>query len=383
MGPLPEGINILRNYCSDELFVINEVLNFYQRKLFVFDKAAALNLAHNQFEQKELEQAKEILKKLWEWKKLSPSTNNQYIIKNLAARRPKRGNKHVKLTLAKDIINFFDIEDRKLNVRFLTIQCEKTPSKVHESAAMQDVYVLLHKSQEDYNTVIDGLMDREDTIIAQGHTMEALKDDVKSVREEMKKGFLVLSKLLKKQTSSSVSTVSPVGQVDLPNNVMTNTNDENELSETSTSDDAAPQTTVSSEESDVVEDVEVVTAIHREEMIGSGPELEEGECSDSESKNPNYSIVSDTYNETLDTGNRVPITIAELLSSARQEQQQHFRASVLSRSRPDTRAHSPLPRVGNEPSGGYQTGHNNYRGGNVQRNVPFLKKKTKKKCNFR
>ena len=108
---------------------------------------------------------------------------------------------------------------------------------------------------------------------------------------------------------------------------------------------------VSSEESDVVEDVEVVTVIHREEMIGSGPELEEGECSDSESENPNYSIVSDTYNETLDTGNRAPITIAEFVSSAREEQQQHSRASGLSRSRPATWAHSPLPRVGNEPSG--------------------------------
>ena len=50
LGPLPEGINILKNDRSDELFVINEVLNFYQRKLFVFDKAAAFNLADNQFE---------------------------------------------------------------------------------------------------------------------------------------------------------------------------------------------------------------------------------------------------------------------------------------------------------------------------------------------
>ena len=92
----------------------------------------------------------------------------------------------------------------------------------------------------------------------------------------------------------------------------------------------------------------------------------------------NSPIARDTCHETLDTGNRAPITIAELVSSARQEQQQHSRASVLSRNRPATRAHSPLPRVGNEPSGGYQTGHNNYRGGNVQRNVPFLKKKQKR-----
>ena len=194
-----------------ELFVINEVLNFYQRKLSVLNKAAAYNLAHNQFEQKELEQAKEIIKKLWVWKKLSPSSSNDYIIKNLDARRLNHGNKkNVKLTLVKDIINFFEVEDRNLNVRFLTLKCEKIPSRVHESAAMQDVYVLLHKSQEDYNTVIDGLNDRDDTISSQGRTMESLKKDVNTVREEMKKGFLALSNLLQRNAGSNECTVLPV-----------------------------------------------------------------------------------------------------------------------------------------------------------------------------
>ena len=235
LGPVPEGVEILKSDRSGELFVINEVLNFYQRKLSVLDKAAAYNLAHNQFEQKELEQAKEILKKLWVWKKLSPSSSNGYIIKSLDARRLNRGHKkNVKLTLAKDIINFFEVEDRNLNVRFLTLKCEKIPSRVHESAAMEDVYVLLHKSQEDYNTVIDGLNDRDDTI--------------NTIREEMKKGFLALSNMLQRNAGSNDSTVLPMEQVDLHNN-MSSTTAENELNEApnavdNSSDDAVPQEAV-------------------------------------------------------------------------------------------------------------------------------------------
>ena len=61
-GPLtfPEGIDILKSDSTGKISVVNEVLNFYQRKLNVLNKAVVLNLAHNQFEQTELEQAKEI-----------------------------------------------------------------------------------------------------------------------------------------------------------------------------------------------------------------------------------------------------------------------------------------------------------------------------------
>ena len=52
-----------------------------------------------------------------------------------------------------------------------------------------------------------------------------------------------------------------------------------------------------------MEDIEgEVSFTHRKEVLESGTELEEGECSDSDSENANYSIVSDTgdtYNETL------------------------------------------------------------------------------------
>merc|ERR1711874_844032 len=104
---------------------------------------------------------------------------------------------------------------------------------------------------------------------------------------------------------------------------------------------------LSTEESDVVEDGEEVTVTWGVEIPGSGSELEEGEGSDSDSEDPNYSIISDTYNETLDIGNRAPMTIAQLISSTRHEHQQS-RASELSRTRPATRAPSPLPRVRNE-----------------------------------
>ena len=157
--------------------MVNEVLNFYQRKLNVLDKAVVLNLAHNQFEQTELEQAKEILRKLWVWKNLTPSSPNEYIYKNLEAKRQRGSN--TKPSLARDIINFFEVEDRNLDVTFLTLKCEVIPSKVHESEAMKDVYVLLHKSQEDYETVFHKLNDRDDTIISQGLTMEALKEEIK------------------------------------------------------------------------------------------------------------------------------------------------------------------------------------------------------------
>ena len=97
---------------------------------------------------------KKTLLALWTWKKLSPSTDNPRIINNLA---PGRSFRRTCSKLAMDIINFFEVEDRHLNVIFLTHKCEDIPAKVHESEAMKDVYVLLHKTEEDYSVVIDDL----------------------------------------------------------------------------------------------------------------------------------------------------------------------------------------------------------------------------------
>ena len=45
-GPLsfPEGIDILKSDSTGKISVVNEVLNFYQRKSKVLDKAVILNL---------------------------------------------------------------------------------------------------------------------------------------------------------------------------------------------------------------------------------------------------------------------------------------------------------------------------------------------------
>ena len=140
----PEGIDILINEADGKIYVINEVLNYYQRKLRVLTKQQVISLAHHVFNVEMIERAKKILHELWIWRKASPSTENDYIIKNLAVKRRNRG---PNAKIANDIINFFHVEDAKLNVILLTLKCEDIPSKVHSSEAMKDVYVLLHKSE--------------------------------------------------------------------------------------------------------------------------------------------------------------------------------------------------------------------------------------------
>ena len=138
------------------------------------------------------------------------------------------------------------------------------------------------------------------------------------------------------------------------------------------------------EESVVVQEI-VIT--HREEVSESRHELEEGECSESDSEEANYSIVSDDYNETLDLGHSVSNSIGGFISSARQEQQQQPRASYsqaarqqsgLSRVQPATRTCSPLHRAGSETRGRSQLGQYNHGVDNVNTNIPFLRKKQKR-----
>ena len=47
---LPEGINLLKSDANGKIYVINEVLNFYQCKLKVLDRNQALSLAHHVFD---------------------------------------------------------------------------------------------------------------------------------------------------------------------------------------------------------------------------------------------------------------------------------------------------------------------------------------------
>ena len=185
LDPLPEGIDILKGD-DGKIYVINEILNFYQCKLKVLKKPEALALAHV-FDEKKLCNAKEVLLKLWNWRKLTPSTQNTYIIKNLEEKRKSRG---AKGRMASDIVNFFEVEDANLGITFLTLNCEVIPSKVHEREAMQDVYVLLHKSEEDYAYVTERIEQRDATIESQGNMIQALQKD-------MLKGFQELTQLLK------------------------------------------------------------------------------------------------------------------------------------------------------------------------------------------
>ena len=132
--------------------------------------------------------------------------------------------------------------------------------------------------------------------------------------------------------------------------------------------------TVSVDESIIVEEA---TVSHREEEPESRRELEEGELSESDDENVDYSMVSDTYDEVLDVGHNVSRNVGRFLSSVRQEQQQQSRA--LQREQPATQMH----RVENERQGRYQPGRTNHGRGIERTNVPFLTKKTKKKCNLR
>ena len=119
------------------------MLNFYQRKLSNLDVEAVKLCAHHLFNLDEIHQAKALLLKLWNWKKCQPSTENTYIIKGLDTKRQGSSGKK---SSAHDIINFLNIEDANLNITFLTLKCEKIPSKVTESQAMKDIYVLMHAS---------------------------------------------------------------------------------------------------------------------------------------------------------------------------------------------------------------------------------------------
>ena len=61
LGPPPDGINFLKCDSTGKIYVVNEVLNFYQRKLRILDKTVAVNLAHHIFNITDLECAVKVL----------------------------------------------------------------------------------------------------------------------------------------------------------------------------------------------------------------------------------------------------------------------------------------------------------------------------------
>ena len=124
LGPIPEGIDILKSESSGKLYVVNELLNYYQRKLCILNRLQAFNLAHHVFKVHEFEAALKLLNSLWIWKQLNPSTSREYVVRNIGERRRP---KNKTLTMAKDIITFLEVEDKNLNISFITVECEKNP----------------------------------------------------------------------------------------------------------------------------------------------------------------------------------------------------------------------------------------------------------------
>ena len=173
-----------------------------------------------------------------------------------------------KTTIATDIINFFNAEDVNLNIRFLTYECEKIPSPVHESEAMKDVYVLLHKSQADYNHVVERINVSDNRILTH-------EDMLESLRKEMKEGFKAVSDLIKDSMPVKVSRQAEDISVPLQENA-----DPSEMSPPLVSEH------ITSVEEDVnlnesPDLVETKDAKETEDHLGVEDELEEGEIRDS------------------------------------------------------------------------------------------------------
>ena len=111
----PQGVNILKSANDDKTFVINEVLNFYQRKMRVLGIDSVKNLSHHIFKPEQLNEARGILQKLWEWRNLEPIPKHVATVKKLIEPRSLRGINH---RLALDVIEFLQVEDARLDVIF-------------------------------------------------------------------------------------------------------------------------------------------------------------------------------------------------------------------------------------------------------------------------
>ena len=183
LNPSLEGVSILTSDADSKTYVINEVLNYYQRKLSVCSYNQMLALAHHQFERARLAEAKQILLKLWAWRRCNPSVpEKEYIINNLKERRKT----HKCPALAKDIIEFLQVEDRNLDIVFLSLRCEDLPCKVSESAAMQDVYVLLHERENEN-------MFTNDKLTQQSDLLELYAQKLNEMQSQMHEAFKSLS----------------------------------------------------------------------------------------------------------------------------------------------------------------------------------------------
>ena len=184
--PLPEGLQglVIKSETDGKLYVINEVINYYQRKISGLTIDQVNILPHHMFEIEKLSRAKEILLALWKWRKCVRSSENEYIIKNLHPKRKERKN-----GIASDIVKFLQVEDANLGITFLTLECETIPLKIHESEAMKDIYILMHKADSDNQAIMENLEGKATEI-------EAFYRMVTEIKTQMQQGFLNVNNLL-------------------------------------------------------------------------------------------------------------------------------------------------------------------------------------------
>ena len=64
-SPPPQGLNLLKSVSDENIYIINEVCSFYQRKMRVLGVAAARRLSHHVFTAEKLKEAKKTLFDLW------------------------------------------------------------------------------------------------------------------------------------------------------------------------------------------------------------------------------------------------------------------------------------------------------------------------------
>ena len=206
----PQGVDILKSETNGEIYVINDVLSYYQRKLRVLGIAEAKVLAHYLFEPKKVNEAREVLHAIYTWRGLEPTSTNAKVVNNIIAARSFRNGNY---RLVIDILEFLQMEDCNLNVTFLTLCCEDIPSKVTEEESMKEVHILLEKNEYNYNKVMDSLEAKQQAFDNQARLLD-------TVRHEMSLGFKAITEMINNtqinQGNTATSLIPPLGQMSDP-----------------------------------------------------------------------------------------------------------------------------------------------------------------------
>ena len=206
----PQGVDILKSETNGEIYVINDVLSYYQRKLRVLGIAEAKVLAHYLFEPKKVNEAREVLHAIYTWRGLEPTSTNAKVVNNIIAARSFRNGNY---RLVIDILEFLQMEDCNLNVTFLTLCCEDIPSKVTEEESMKEVHILLEKNEYNYNKVMDSLEAKQQAFDNQARLLD-------TVRHEMSVGFKAITEMINNtqinQGNTATSLIPPLGQMSDP-----------------------------------------------------------------------------------------------------------------------------------------------------------------------